>query len=99
MTHLSPIEVALQTAHDLEFDKVTIAQMEAIAFPEVEPMHPQDIKSLRESFKVSQPVMAKILNVSDHTVKKWERGATTPDGAAMRLLNLIRDKGIGVLLQ
>lgn len=36
----------------------------------------------------SQPVFAGMLNVSPSTVKAWERGARTPDGSTLRLLEL-----------
>jgi putative transcriptional regulator len=52
---------------------------------------------MRESAKVSRGVMAKLLNVGVTTVQKWERGDTHPDGAALKLLNLVHTHGITVL--
>ena len=54
------------------------------------------IKQLRqEVFNMSQPVFASLLNVSPATVRAWEQGQRTPDGAAARLLEILsNDKAI-----
>jgi predicted RNase H-like HicB family nuclease/DNA-binding XRE family transcriptional regulator len=46
------------------------------------------IREIRRSFNVSQRVFAEMLNVSLATVRAWEQGARTPDGAATRLLSI-----------
>ncbi len=46
------------------------------------------IREIRRSLDVSQRVFADMLNVSLSTVRSWEQGARTPDGAAMRLLSI-----------
>ena len=44
--------------------------------PDVPPeFNKTEIKAVRERLNVSQPIFAKILGVSDDTVKAWERGA------------------------
>ena len=53
-----------------------------------------DIKRLRESLKFSQPVFALHLHTSVSTVRKWEQGETHPVGPALKLLNVIADKGL-----
>jgi putative transcriptional regulator len=48
------------------------------------------IKKLREEvFHMSQPVFASLLNVKPATVRAWEQGQRTPDGAASRLLEIL----------
>lgn len=48
------------------------------------------IKKLREEvFQMSQPVFASLLNVKPATVRAWEQGQRTPDGAAARLLEVL----------
>jgi putative transcriptional regulator len=37
---------------------------------------------------VSQPVFARLLNVSDNAVRSWEQGAREPEGATLRLLEI-----------
>ena len=46
------------------------------------------VSRLRARLALSQPVFAHALNVSPGTVKAWEQGRRTPDGAALRLLQV-----------
>ncbi|MDQ3227327.1 MAG: type II toxin-antitoxin system HicB family antitoxin [Chloroflexota bacterium] len=46
------------------------------------------IREIRRSSNVSQRIFADLLNVSLATVRSWEQGARTPDGAATRLLSI-----------
>jgi putative transcriptional regulator len=58
---------------------------------------PQEIKTLRERNKVSQPVFARYLNTSESTVQKWETGAKRPSGPAQKLLSIVKKHGLGLL--
>jgi len=49
------------------------------------------IAALRGRLGLSQPVFAQALNVSAETVRAWEQGKRTPDGAALRLLQLAEE--------
>jgi len=55
------------------------------------------IKQLRESNAVSQPVFARYLNISESTVEKWETGAKRPSPMALKLLAIVRKHGLQVL--
>lgn len=57
-----------------------------------------DIKRLRERLNVSQPVFALYLHTTASTVRKWEQGDTRPTGPALKLLNIIADKGLQAIL-
>ncbi|MGH8010231.1 MAG: type II toxin-antitoxin system HicB family antitoxin [Candidatus Binatia bacterium] len=46
------------------------------------------IRTIRRHLDVSQRVFADMLNVSLATVRAWEQGLRTPDGAATRLLSI-----------
>lgn len=46
------------------------------------------IRRIRERLLASQPVFASMLNVSDATVRAWERGARQPSGPTLRLLEV-----------
>jgi putative transcriptional regulator len=70
-----------------EFDKLCLAP--------VRPMSGAEIRSLREREGISQPVFAWYLNVSRNLISDWERGVRNPGGAALKLLNLVREKGLG----
>jgi putative transcriptional regulator len=56
------------------------------------------IARLRARLALSQTVFAKALNVSPETVRAWEQGKRTPDGAALRLLQ-VTDRHPGVILE
>lgn len=78
-------------------DKKTMANFDASCLSEVTVMKPEDIKQLREREHVSQPVFATYLSVSKNLVSDWERGIKKPGGPALRLLSLIKRKGLDVL--
>jgi putative transcriptional regulator len=61
------------------------------------PFEPRQIKQLRESNHVSQPVFARYLNTSESTVEKWETGAKRPSGMALKLLAIVQKHGLRVL--
>lgn len=57
--------------------------------PDVPPeFNKTEVKAVRERLNVSQPIFAKILGVSDDTVKAWERGANKPSGSSARLIQI-----------
>lgn len=60
-------------------------------------LSPEQIKRLRERFRVSQPVFAAYLNTSASTVAKWETGAKRPSGPALKLLAVVGKHGLDVL--
>ena len=92
------MEVALEAAYDAKFDEVTMRELEALIVPEVKTFTPDEIRRLRESAKLSYSGWAKSLNVDVTTVQAWEDGETHPEGAALKLLNLVQARGIGLLL-
>jgi len=75
-------------------DKSTMREFDAICLTPVEPLSPEEIRALREREQVSQPVFAHYLNVRKDAVSKWERGEKRPDGPSLKLLNLVRSKGL-----
>jgi putative transcriptional regulator len=78
--------------------KVTMRKFEAICPPPVRDFSAADIKRLRESLRFSQPVFALHLHTTVSTLRKWEQGETRPTGPALKLLNLIADKGLQAIL-
>lgn len=75
-------------------DKSTMREFDALCLAPVEPIAPEEIRALREREKVSQPVFAHYLNVRKDAVSKWERGEKRPDGPSLKLLNLVKRKGL-----
>ncbi len=78
--------------------KVTMREFDAICPPPVRTFGAADIRRLREALKFSQPVFAHHLHTTASTVRKWEQGQTRPAGPALKLLNLIADKGLQAIL-
>jgi len=74
--------------------KVTMRNFDAICPPSVRAFDADDIRHLREELKFSQPVFASYLHTTASTVRKWERGETRPAGPALKLLNILADKGL-----
>jgi DNA-binding transcriptional regulator YiaG len=92
------MEVVMEAAYDAKLDDATMHKLEALALPEVQTFTPDEIKRLRESVKLRSDAWAKALNVDVTTARKWESGEIRPDGAALKLLNLVQARGIGLLL-
>jgi putative transcriptional regulator len=76
----------------------TMREFDALCLLPVLPLAPAEIAALRRREKVSQPVFARYLNVSKSSVSQWEIGEKKPDGAAAKLLDLVRRKGLGALV-
>ncbi len=79
-------------------EKVTMREFDAICPAPVRELGAADIKRLREALKFSQPVFALHLHTSASTVRKWEQGETRPSGPALKLLNLLADKGLEAII-
>lgn len=47
------------------------------------------IRALRDRYKLSQAVLAAVLNTSLSTVRKWEIGDKHPSGPSLKLLDLL----------
>ncbi len=75
-------------------DKQTMREFDDACLTPLAPLSPEAIRALREREHVSQPVFARYLNVSKNLVSDWERGVKRPGGPALRLLNIIKKKGI-----
>jgi putative transcriptional regulator len=88
------IDTMLETASDLGFNPITIKEIESLHINEVKALDSYEIKNMRVKEKISQAVMAKILNVTPSTYQKWERGEIQPKGANLKLLRLAHDHGI-----
>jgi putative transcriptional regulator len=53
---------------------------------------------LRERYRISQAVLASILNTSVSTVRQWEIGDKHPSGPSLKLLNLLDRKGLEAVI-
>ncbi len=68
--------------------------------PIITPIHEfiaTEIKALREREEVSQTVFALYMNVSKDSVSQWERGLKKLAGTTLKLLSLIKQKGLSAI--
>lgn len=87
-------EAAADLARAGYVDKATMRAFDVACLTQVEPLTPAEIKAVRERERVSQAVFAAYLHVTTSLVSKWERGEKKPQGASLKLLNLVRRKGL-----
>jgi len=78
-------------------DAITMKNYDSLCLPPVKLLSPVEIKAIRLKEKLSQPIFALVLNTSVSTVKQWEQGDKKPSGIALKLLNLVKRKGIEIL--
>lgn len=79
-------------------DLITMREFDALCVPKIRELSPRKIKNIRKQARMSQPVFARIINVSIEAIRQWERGERRPSGAALKLLNLVEAKGIESIL-
>ncbi len=60
----------------------------------VKPLSARKIRQLRIREGVSQAVFARHLGVSTNLISQWERGEKKPQGASLKLLNLVEKNGL-----
>jgi putative transcriptional regulator len=83
---------------DEEYTKITLRDVALDKIERAACLSPREIVAIREEARMSQAVFARLLDVSTGTLSKWERGQLKPRGPAGRLLDVIRRKGVGVVL-
>ena len=76
---------------------VTMREFDALCLPKLRDYTAADIRRVRAKTKASQAVFAAVLNVGPTTVAAWEQGTKKPSGPAVKLLDLVERKGLGVL--
>lgn len=95
------LEAVHQTAKGLHragaMNQLTMREFDRLCLPPVESLPPEQIKQIREANHISQSVFAALLNTSVSTVQKWETGQKRPTGIALKLLHLVRDKGLEIV--
>ena len=77
--------------------KSTMREFDELCLTPVKKLSPEEIRSIREEAHASQAVFARHLNVSPLVVSQWERGERTPSGASLKLLTLVKKKGLGCI--
>lgn len=89
------IHQTMEALHEIGVvNKQTMREFDDTCLTPILTLSPEEIRALREREHLSQPVFARYLNVSKNLISDWERGTRRPGGPALRLLTLIKKKGI-----
>ena len=95
------LEVLHKTAAALHgvgaLGKATMRDLDAFCLTKVEELTGEEIQALREREHVSQAIFAHHLNVRTKLVSDWERGVKRPSGPSLKLLALVRAKGLDAI--
>jgi putative transcriptional regulator len=84
------------TASDM--NKITLRLVDRSKLKRLPPLRGVDVQRIRAKTGLSQAVFAGVLNTGISTVSQWERDEKKPRGAALRLLYVVRDKGLEAIL-
>jgi putative transcriptional regulator len=88
-----------QELHALKFiDIRALRAYDALCIEPASDYSPEQIRKLRSRYRLSQAVLAAMLNTSLSTVQKWEIGDKHPGGPSLKLLSILDRKGIEALI-
>lgn len=91
-----------ETASDLHkagfIDLRRMREYSALCLAPVPAYSSKKIRALRARHKLSQAVLASVLNTSLSTVRQWEIGDKHPSGPSLKLLSLLDRKGLEGLI-
>ena len=96
------LEAVHETAQDLHklgfINKRTMREYDVLCVKPVSAYSAEQIRSLRERYRLSQAVMASVLNTSLSTIQKWEIGDKHPSGPSLKLLCILDRKGLEAMM-
>jgi putative transcriptional regulator len=94
-------EAIYSSASDLHsigaIGKQTMREYDELCIEPPKKISARNIRELRESLNMSQPIFARRIYVSPSTVAKWESGANKPSGIALKYLNVLKRLGTEAL--
>ena len=85
----SELSSALSDAKQHDQGKLTL-KTHKIDIPEQLSISPDEIKEIREKYKMSRQVFARYLHTSSRTLVNWEQGRSHPNEQAVTLLHLVK---------
>jgi putative transcriptional regulator len=96
------LDAVHDTARDLHtagfIDMRKMQRYDALCLEPIPTFSSAKIRALRARHKLSQAVLATVLNTSLSTVRQWEIGDKRPSGPSLKLLSLLDRKGLEVLI-
>jgi putative transcriptional regulator len=84
---------------DATFGKITARHLGDVALSVSAPVSGDEVRELRERAHMSQAAFARHLNMSTGYVSQLERGTKLAKGPALVLFNIMRRKGVSVVLE
>src|SRR5258708_38740000 len=78
-------------------DKATMREFDASCLTPIEQLSAKEIAAIRKRAGVSQGVFAHYPNVKPKLVSEWERGEKRPAGPTLKLLSIVKTKGLDVI--
>jgi putative transcriptional regulator len=84
------IEGMRELVADLEAGKPVDVRRVVLTMP-IADLSPADIRVVRDSLGLSQPLFAEFIGASTSAIRAWERGAKVPTPMARRFLDAIRN--------
>lgn len=95
---MASIHETMEALHEIgSIDKKTMRRFDEACLTEVHSLTPEEIRTIREREHVSQSVFSHYLNVTTGLISKWERGDKKPSGASLKLLLLVKRKGLSAI--
>jgi len=92
---LASIHETMQDMHEIGLvNEPTMKKFDAMCLTPVKALSPMQIKAIRVRERVSQATFAYHLNLTPGLVSQWERGKKRPRGASLKLLTLVKKKGL-----
>jgi len=79
-------------------DAKTMRNFDLSCLTTVEDLSARDIAAIRKREGVSQAIFARALNVTTGYISQIERGEKCPRGATLKLLSLVKAKGLAAIL-
>jgi putative transcriptional regulator len=75
----------------------TLREFDELFLTPVIELTADDISSLHRREGISQAVFATHLNITVGLVSQWQRGEKHPRGASLKLLTLVKEKGLSAI--
>ena len=77
--------------------KQTMREFDRMCLTKSELLQPKEIRAIRKQAGVSQAVFAAHLGVTTGLISKWECGDKKPSRMALKMLTLVKTKGLDVI--
>jgi len=78
-------------------DQATMRKFDRSCLTAAKPIEAAEIRAIRQKAGVSQAVFAEYIGVTTGLVSKWECGQKKPSGPSLKLLALVKAKGLDAI--